>query len=97
MIQILFGLMIGCAHNHDHDVSLPTGDEANGESLYDAQCSACHGATADGGIGTSLLGQPDAHFIEAVQEGIGDMPALPDLTDQDIADIIAFVRTLEDE
>lgn len=95
MLQSIFTVLIGCAHVHDHETNLPDGDEVAGEILFDGKCAACHGASAEGASAPSILEQPDAHFVSAVQEGIGNMPAFPDLTDQDIADIIAFVRTLE--
>ena len=101
MWRLIFLTLFGCAehnheHDHDHDISLPDGDEENGESLYASRCSGCHGSFADGASAPSILYMEDVHFVEAIQEGIGNMPAFPDLSSEDIADIIAFVRTLED-
>ena len=83
-------------HDHDHEFSLPAGDEINGEELYATRCSGCHGSSADGASAPSILYMEDVHFIEAIQDGIGNMPAFPDLSTEDIADIVAFVRTLQD-
>ena len=88
-------ILLACEEKEsDFDTSL-VGDEANGEILFDGNCAGCHGAAADGGSGPSLLGEDDDDFAEAIQYGEGSMPAFPDFTDQDIADVIAFVRTLE--
>ena len=94
MLQLFFALFISCGHVHSHETNLPDGNELAGETLYDGKCAACHGSSAEGASAPSILEQPDAHFVSAVQNGIGNMPAFPELSEQDIADIIAFVRTL---
>ena len=74
-----------------------TGDtpEELGKGLYEANCASCHGDDATGVSAPSLLDKSDEQFIEAVQNGKGYMPAFPDLSDTDIGNIIAFVRSLE--
>ena len=91
------------------------GDAANGETLFEATCVACHG---QGGVGIEGLGKPmpgsafinglsDAELVSFIKTGRGtsdpenttgvDMPAKggnPSLNDQDLADIVAYVRTL---
>ena len=88
--------MTACNEGDDENTSILalTGDEINGEVLYDANCAACHGTSAEGASGPAIYDEDDHDFVEAIQEGEGSMPAFPDLSDQDIADIIAFVRTL---
>jgi mono/diheme cytochrome c family protein len=71
-----------------------TGDEANGQVVYDANCAGCHGSSADGGSGPSLLNKSLHDFVEVIPNGEGSMPAFPDITDQEIADMYAFVQTL---
>ena len=73
-----------------------TGDtpEELGKGLYEANCASCHGDDATGVSAPSLLDKSDEQFIEAVQNGKGYMPAFPDLSDTDIGNIIAFVRSL---
>lgn len=93
----IFTLNTAC-DSHDEEataaVTALTGDEANGEVLYDANCAACHGASAEGASGPAIFNEEAENFVEAIQNGEGSMPAFPDLSDQDIADIIAFVGTL---
>lgn len=73
-----------------------TGDapEELGKALYEANCAGCHGDDATGVSAPSLLEMSDEQFVEAVQNGKGYMPAFPDLSDTDIGNIIAFVRSL---
>ena len=40
------------------------------------------------------LDRPDEDFVNAIQNGKGYMPAFPDLSDTDIGNIIAYVRSL---
>ena len=84
-----------------------TGDVAAGASLYAANCAACHGEDLSGtDQGPPFLDdvyEPshhgDAAFQLAVARGVqphhwdfGPMPAIPSLTEQQVADITAFVR-----
>ena len=94
MLQLFFALLSVVDMCTATKPILPDGNELAGETLYDGKCAACHGSSAEGASAPSILEQPDAHFVSAVQNGIGNMPAFPDLSEQDIADIIAFVRTL---
>ena len=86
------------------------GDAANGESLYNGSCIACHGAE---GVGVEGLGKPwvGSEFINSSTDdelvarpaddpanttGIAMMPrgGNPSLTDQDLRDLVAYMRTL---
>jgi cytochrome c6 len=77
-------------------------DIVRGGQLYAQHCSACHGA---GGLAVlpgapsfargERLMQPDPALLNSVKRGKGPMPGfLPILKDQEILDIIAYVRTL---
>jgi mono/diheme cytochrome c family protein len=77
----------------------PPGDETRGEELYNASCVVCHGAGATGGIGPRLAGNPvlskEEAFWRMLSEGRHMMPPLRDaLTDQQLADIHAWLQTL---
>ena len=70
-----------------------------GEELYNASCVVCHGPRATGGIGPRLVGNPilsnDQAFWKIVHEGRHIMPPLKGIvTDRQIADIRAWLRTL---
>lgn len=77
----------------------PTGDGKRGEELYKASCIVCHGQRAAGGVGPRLAGNPvllnEQAFWKIVYEGQHVMPPLKGtLTEQQIADIRAWLKTL---
>jgi len=71
------------------------GDVAAGESVFAAECAVCHGDSGEGGSGPAMSevvgGLDDAALIGVVVDGVGSMPDLSDLPDQDIADVTAYV------
>lgn len=94
----------------DNPVLGGTGDVAVGESLYTANCAQCHGTDATGtDQGPSFLNDiyvpshhADGAFLVAVRNGVqphhwdfGPMPPQPGLTDEDVADIVAYIRSLQ--
>ena len=77
----------------------PMGDNTRGKELYNASCVVCHGQRATGGIGPRLAGNPvlsnEQAFWKIVHEGRHMMPPLKGaLTEQQIADIQAWLKTL---
>ena len=89
-----------------------TGDVAAGEELYAATCAVCHGVDAGGTTtGPPFLHEvyvpshhADGSFLAAVRNGVqphhwdfGPMPPVQGLSDQDVADIIAWVRQQQRE
>ena len=77
----------------------PTGDHTRGEGFDNASCVVCHGSRAAGGIGPRLAGNPvssnEQAFSKIVLEGRHLMPPLKgSLTEQQIADIQAWLKTL---
>ncbi len=79
----------------------PAGDAAHGEQLFaEIGCAACHGAAGEGGIGPKLAGikDEDEELFDAIQNGRPGtaMVAFGDrLSDDDIRDLIAFIRQLQ--
>lgn len=74
------------------------GDAAAGEAVYaSAGCGGCHtleAANSSGSVGPNLdESKPDAELVEdRVRNGAGAMPAFEgQLTDEEIADVTAFV------
>jgi mono/diheme cytochrome c family protein len=83
------------------EAATPGGDAASGEQLFAANgCGACHGATGEGGAGPKLIGleEDDAQLFAAIKNGVAGtaMMAFGDrLSDQEIRDLIAFIRQLK--
>lgn len=86
------------------------GNAASGEGLFNANCAQCHGVGATGTeSGPPLVHQyyvpshhADAAFLLAVRNGVrphhwgfGAMPVIDGLTDDDVTDIVAHVRSLQ--
>jgi mono/diheme cytochrome c family protein len=81
-----------------------------GQKTYGARCAACHGEHAGGGAkGPPLVHRTyrpahhaDISFELAVKRGVrahhwgfGDMPALPDVTREEVHQITQYVRELQ--
>ncbi|HSR47298.1 MAG TPA: c-type cytochrome [Anaerolineales bacterium] len=83
------------------------GDPASGSVVYQANCVMCHGERGEGRFGASLAKawpstEPDIYLQQVVRQGIAGsiMPAWAQanggpLADAEIADVAAFVQTLE--
>jgi mono/diheme cytochrome c family protein len=83
------------------------GDAAKGKIVYIRSCQKCHGADGSGvaAIAKALkvemkpLGSPevqkktDAELKKDITEGTGKMQKVAGLTDEQVADVIAYVRT----
>lgn len=83
------------------DGPLP-GVAAKGSGKYSHNCQACHGEQAAGGVGPKLarngILKNEGAFWEIVLYGRGAMPAwVGMLSDQDIADIHAWLLALSSE
>ena len=85
------------------------GDLAHGEELYKIRCVSCHGDKGQGGVGLNLRnpviqkeadpeflaitvrdGRAGTHMAAFGKKGVG-------LSDQDITDVVSYVRTLADK
>ena len=61
-------------------------------------CIACHGADLSGGIGPELRKRtvdnlPDSRIREQAMQGGNGMPAFPNMTEQELQNFIAFIRS----
>ena len=61
-------------------------------------CIACHGADLSGGIGPKLAGRttddlPEDRIRSQAMQGGSGMPAFPNLTEQELQNFIAFIRS----
>jgi len=79
------------------------GDIDKGGKLYAKFCVTCHGANgvnvmpdAPNFAHSERLLRPDVFILASIKEGKNAMPAYQGmLKDEDIMDVIAFLRTLE--
>lgn len=88
-----------------------TGIAAKGEIAFNDNCAACHGENAAGQDGVApplvhIIYEPNHHgdmsFVVAAKRGVrqhhwpfGNMAPVEGVTDDEITNIIAYVRTLQ--
>jgi ubiquinol-cytochrome c reductase cytochrome c subunit len=77
----------------------PKEDAAKGKARYaEVGCYQCHGYVGQGGVGPRLAPNPLAYaaFLKYTREPKGQMPPYTSkyLTDQDMADIYAYLLTI---
>lgn len=93
-------LLSCCVYNERTDTILELrGEPAAGSSLYEDQCMQCHGPDALGNeVGPDILAElhhGDARILTWILDGkADDMPAFPELSDQDAADLLAHLHAL---
>ena len=94
-ITILFLLAIS--------TSAQAGDPFNGHRVYGEYCLSCHGDSGSGEMaaipdftrGEGLL-QADFMLSDTLKQGLGAMPAYQGLlSDNELADVITYIRTLQ--
>jgi mono/diheme cytochrome c family protein len=100
-------LAIGAAACSDTDGAGVDASTTEGGALYAANCASCHGSdlrgTERGPSHLSIVYEPGHHgddsFRSAIAQGarqhhwnFGDMPAVSGLDDDEVDEIIAFVR-----
>jgi putative heme-binding domain-containing protein len=77
-------------------------DLARGKQLFLGHCAPCHGPEGNGGKGANLAqptlprGSDDAALFRTIQDGIQgtEMPKAWEMTDHEVWQVAAFVRTL---
>jgi mono/diheme cytochrome c family protein len=76
-------------------VPAATGDAARGQTLYQDNCSSCHGSAGEGGVGPALAGSglSAAQVRAKIDAGGGTMPAGL-VSGQDEDDVIAYVDSI---
>jgi mono/diheme cytochrome c family protein len=84
------------------EASADTGDAENGQVVFSARCAACHGPDGEGTTiapealndAELLAERTDEELATAIRQGVGDrMPAFSALSDQEILDLIALLRS----
>ncbi len=84
------------------------GDAVAGKAIYTKKCASCHGAAGEGKeaiakmlkvemrhLGSKAVqAKTDAEHRKIITEGVGKMKPVKELSDKDVADLIAYVRNL---
>lgn len=110
---VLAVLLGGCAQNNQTaETSGLLAVNADGATVYQARCASCHGfdlrGSDNGPSQLSIVYEPGHHgddsYRSAIRNGVGqhhwafgNMPAVPDITDEQIERVIIFIRTQQDE
>lgn len=84
-------LLSGCASN----------EYLLGEELYEQSCAICHGVRGEGGIGLAIgkgsntqVNLTDEQIAGVITVGPGNMPGFSRLTDEQVASLVDYVRSL---
>src|SRR3972149_3012332 len=87
---------------------LAAGDAAAGKAVYDKKCATCHGPDGEGKDAIAKMmkvtlrplaskevqAKSDAELTKDITAGNGKMKAVAGLSEADVANVVAFVRTL---
>ena len=99
MMLLFFTLLFACGdhdHDHKHDTaSIAAGDAdlGNGETVYQG-CMVCHNSNYVDIIEKSG-DLSDEELAGIITNGFGSMTPQSQLTDEDIRDVIAYIRSME--
>jgi mono/diheme cytochrome c family protein len=101
-VLVLLAVAVAASMQAAADRALPRGYAAAGEYSFYEHCGDCHGSYGGGAdVGPGLIGAAasfDAGATErSIRNGGETMPPVEGLDDQEVADIIAFVRDLQAE
>ena len=73
-----------------------TGDATAGGTIFGNVCAACHGADGASGYAANLVeeipSKDDAFIVDIIINGDGGGMPAQDLSDQEVADVLAYVR-----
>jgi mono/diheme cytochrome c family protein len=98
LLTVAAAALVGVALSAQQSSPAVTGDAARGKPLFadTFNCYACHGFDAQSGERRLVpLNYTQEGFITFVQNSpLPNMPAFPDATPQQLADIYAYVRTI---
>src|SRR5271155_2369916 len=110
MKEVLAGIiLLASAISGAAEMPSPAGDAAAGKSTFKNRCQTCHGANGEGNETLSralgahipamssdqVQGKSDEEIKTVIMEGKGKMTTIKGLSDDDIANVIAFVRTFK--
>lgn len=75
-----------------------TADVTSGKTLYTSNCASCHGSDGQSGSArrnvAGVADQNASSVVNVMQTGEDEMPSFSGLSDQQLADILGYVRSL---
>jgi mono/diheme cytochrome c family protein len=85
------------------------GDATAGKALFDKKCATCHGKEGEGKEAMAKMmkvemkhlgseevqAKKDADLTKDITEGVGKMKPVKGLSDADVANVVAYLRTLK--
>ena len=103
--------MIAWGFGMTRPVEMPEGDVEAGQAVYKKKCKTCHGSQGQGNAGMAKVLKVTFKHLGAkeiqeksweelrkdIVEGMGKMKPVKGLSDQQIADILAYTRTFKQE
>lgn len=88
----------GAKTDYERSVLAATGNVHAGKTLFNANCSACHGTEANGWIGPNLHNvktrKSDVAIIRQIDSGL--TPPMPkfELDERQMADILSYLKSI---
>lgn len=98
--SIVFASLVGCSGSSARVSTIEglTADTTSGATLYTSNCATCHGATGSGGsVNKNIVSVATSNTSSAIDQilnGGDGMASFSNLSDQQIADIVGYVKTL---
>ncbi len=110
LVIVVLAIAAGCGKDPNQMTDAELGlnaQQARGRHLYNQFCVTCHPAySSRGDKGPGLKGlykrpylpsgltATDEHVSQSIVQGRGMMPATPQLSQQDVNDLVAYLHTL---
>ena len=104
LMLIVAIIFLGVYWYHDEDpysqeVLALEGSISNGRDIFQINCSACHGVTADGNVGPSLRNIAKRKSkIDLINQVVsGDTPPMPKFkpNSQEMADLLSYLEQIQ--
>ncbi len=103
IVRILFAFAVSGV------IALAAGDAKAGAEVYGKACKSCHGADGNPNAAVAKMmkvemkhlgdpavqSQPDSKWQEVITGGNGKMKAIKSVEGKQVADVIAFAKTLK--
>lgn len=91
------GAWSACACDIPDDPDDSADEDLPGASTYTSRCAPCHGSSGGGtGDGPALTAavprMTDDEIVAIIRNGRGRMPAFTSLSDEQVTDVVAFLR-----